>query len=227
MYKSAYLVGNLLLLVVWFVLFFKRKDLRREQLFVGTISAVFAPITDYLIFFKDYWRPEYLFNFTINGTRLGLESPLFGFLLGGITAVLYESFFRKRQMFSKPRNFLGATVVVSIILGMILLTYLGLNSIWASSATLILGSFAMVLIDKDLVRDAIWSSILFMAIVFPLYSVWFFSYPEALGRFWLNLSGLKFGLIPIEEFVWFFCAGGTLGILYEFWRNVRKYPKKK
>ncbi|MFI5241015.1 MAG: lycopene cyclase domain-containing protein [Microgenomates group bacterium] len=229
MYKSAYLIGNLLLAIIWLVLFFKRKDLRKEQLFVSIISGIFAPITDYFIFYGDYWRPEYLFSINLNGVHIGFESPLCGFLIGGITAILYESFFRKRQSYSKPRNFLGFVILVSILLGMILLNKLGINSVWASSITLLVSSLVMILIDGVLIKDAIWSSILFTILVFGLYSLWFFSYPEALNRFWLtgNMSGSKFGLIPIEELIWFFSAGTSLGILYEFWRNVKKYSKKR
>src|SRR5687767_14415863 len=150
MYQSAYFVGNLFLAVFWLALFFRRKDLRKEQLFVSTIGAVFGPVTDYFIFYKDYWRPQYLFPININGITLGIESPLCGFLIGGIAAVLYESFFRKKQKFSKPRNVLALVITLAVLFTMIFLSNLGMNSIWASIISLVGWSIVMIIIDKNL-----------------------------------------------------------------------------
>ena len=92
---------------------------------------------------------------------------------------------------------------------------------------LILCSLYMVYKDKDLKGDMFWSSITLTFIIIVLYSIWFWIYPDAYQKFWIvnNLSGLKIGRIPIEEVVWFFSAGLFIGILYEFWKNVRTYRK--
>lgn len=226
MYRSAYLVGNVFLVIVWLFIFFKRKDLRKQQLFVSVFSGAFAPIADYFMFYKDYWRPEYILNVNINGVILGIESSLCGFLIGGIASVLYESFFRRRQSFSKPRHVLILVILSMCAFMPILLNQLGINSVWASIISFVVASSTMVIIDKDLIKDAFWSGILFLIIMIIIYSLWFFIYPEALQKFWLidNLSGMTIWRIPIEELLWFFSAGISLGILYEFWGNVKKYP---
>lgn len=217
----------MLLSIIWLAIFFARKDLRREQLIVGLITAIAAPLTDYLVFYKDYWRPEYFQGLSINGVFLGIESPFFGFLIGGISTVIYEAFTRKRAIFSKPRNFLAITVIILNILGTLFLTYLGFNSIWASVAMLVLGSLYMVYVDRDLIDDMFWSPIILIVIIVALYSLWFWIYPYAYHKFWVTekLTGILMGRIPIEEIFWFFSAALFLGILYEFWRNVRKYKK--
>lgn len=228
-YKYAYLVGNMFLAVIWLVIYFSRKDLRREQLIVGLITAIAAPLTDYLVFYKDYWRPEYFIGLNINGILLGLESPFFGFLIGGISTVIYEAFTRKKAIFSKPRNFLSSIIIIINILGTLLLTSIGFNSIWASVTMLILGALYMIYIDRDLIDDMFWSPIILIIIIITLYSVWFWIYQDAYYKFWVTdkLTGILLGRIPLEEIVWFFSAGMFLGILYEFWRNVRKYKKIK
>lgn len=226
-YRYAYLVGNLLLFIIWLAIFFYRKDLRREQVVVGLITAFAAPITDYLVFYSDYWRPEYFIGLNIKGVMLGLESPLFGFLIGGISTVIYEAFTRKKAIFSKPRNFLTTIIIILNILGTLLLTFIGINSIWASVTMLILGSLYMIYIDRDLVDDMFWSPIILIIIIIVLYSLWFWIYPDAYYKFWVvqKMTGIFLGKIPIEEISWFFSAALFLGILYEFWRNVRKYKK--
>ena len=226
-YQYAYLVGNILLFLIWFVIFYFRKDLRKEQIIVGLIVALFAPITDYLFFFSDYWRPEYSMSLNLKSVVVGIESPLFGFLIGGISTAIYEFFMKRKALFSKPRNFLTILVIISNISGVFLLILIGLNSIWASVIMLILCSLYMVYKDKDLKGDMFWSSITLTFIIIVLYSIWFWIYPDAYQKFWIvnNLSGLKIGRIPIEEVVWFFSAGLFIGILYEFWKNVRTYRK--
>jgi len=226
-YKYAYMVGNLLLAIIWLTIFVIRKDLRREQIIVGLVAAIAAPLTDYLVFYSDYWRPQYLIGLNINGVSLGLESPLFGFLIGGISTVIYEAITRKKAVFSKPRNKLALIVIILNILGTLFLTYIGFNSIWASVAMLILGSIYMVYVDRNLIDDMFWSPIILTVIIIALYSLWFWIYPDAYHKFWVvqKMTGIFLGKIPIEEIFWFFSAALFLGILYEFWRNVRKYKK--
>src|SRR3990167_8398213 len=167
-YQYAYLVGNILLFLIWFVIFYFRKDLRKEQIIVGLIVALFAPITDYLFFFSDYWRPEYSMSLNLKSVVVGIESQLFGFLIGGISTAIYEFFMKRKALFSKPRNFLTILVIISNISGMFLLILIGLNSIWASVIMLILCSLYMVYKDKDLKGDMFWSSITLTFIIIVL-----------------------------------------------------------
>jgi len=229
MYRFAYLVGDGILAIFWLTLFFLRKDLRKQQLFVGLILAPVAPLTDYLWFYKDYWRPQYLISFKVGQVPLGLESSLFIFLLGGIATVLYEVVFKKRHAFGKPRNL---TTIIMIILPVIITTTflmkLGLNSIWASSLGMLAISIIMIIIDHDLVKDAIWSSLLMLGLSVIFYLVWLNIYPEGIQKFWLTseLTGIKLWKIPIEEMVWFGSTGISFGVLYEFWLNVKRYPDR-
>jgi hypothetical protein len=226
-YRYAYLVGNLLLFLVWLVIFILRKDLRREQITVGLILVIVAPLTDYLFFYNDYWRPEYLLNFNIDGVRLGFESSFFGFIIGGISTGIYEFVLSRKAVFSKPRNLLAFLVALANILGTYLLIKLGLNSIWASIMSLIICSIYMALKDRDLIKDMLLSSLFLTGIIIIFYTIWFLIYPDALQKLWVinNLSGIKLWRTPFEEIMWFLSAGLFVGTFYEFWKNVRKYKK--
>ena len=77
MYKYSYLIADLTLLFVWIILFWHRKDVRREMLIVSIIFG-FAGLLVEPIYFQDWWHP-----LTITGTKIGLEDFLFGFWVGG------------------------------------------------------------------------------------------------------------------------------------------------
>lgn len=90
-YQYAYLIGNLsILLPVWSLLFYFRKDLQREMLGVSLFAGLAGPLSEFW-YLQDYWRPE-----TFTGTLIGVEDFLFGFFIGGIGAVIYEEIFGKR-----------------------------------------------------------------------------------------------------------------------------------
>lgn len=228
MYQFAYLVGDGILAIVWLIFFFLRKDLRKQQVFVSFILAPFGILTQYLWFYHDYWRPEYVISFKIGQIPLGLEDSLFVFLICGIAAVIYESVFKKRHVLGKPRNGGAIFIVLTVIILMAVFTTLGLSSIWASTLALTIGAAIMIIIDKDLIKDAIWTSFLIFILVIGFYLVWLNIYPQAVQKFWVGsaLSGIEILKIPIEEILSFASMGMASGILYEFWLNVKKYPKK-
>lgn len=228
MYKFAFLIGNIILAAFWFLFFFLRKDLRKQQIFLSLFLAPFAPLIDILWFYHDYWRPEYLISVNFGKIPLGLESPLFAFFVGGIAGTIYEVVFQKRHTLGPSRNILAAVMILGGLTILTLLKTLGLNTIWAFSLAALSITIIMLSIDKNLIKDAIFSGILITFLAMLLYIVWLVIYPEAIQEFWLPgaLSGIKILKIPIEELVWFGSVGTCGGVIYEFWLGVKKYPKK-
>ena len=97
-YQYAYLLGSLLFLPIWLILFHKRKDLRKKMLVMSFLLGFVGPITE-PFFIKDYWKP-----FTVTNTSVGIEDYIFVFLFSGIACVLYEEIFGKRISSRKNRN---------------------------------------------------------------------------------------------------------------------------
>lgn len=228
MYQYAYLVGDGILAIVWLILFFLRKDLRRQQLFMSLLFAPLGPLTQYLWFYQDYWRPQYIISFKTGQVPLGFEEVLFGFFFCGIAAVIYEAIFKKRHSFGKPRTLAALVIFTSGIVLMGILRSLGFGSIWASILAIFIGSIVMMLIDKDIIKDAIWTGLLMIALMICHHLVWQTIYPEAVQKLWItsSLSGIRIWKIPIEELLWYAGAGTVAGILYEFWLNVKRYPDR-
>lgn len=228
MYRFAYMAYDAILAIFWLIFFFARKDLRKQQLFLSFLAAPFAPLTVLLWFYYDYWRPEYVISIKIGQVPQGIEGPLFAFLVGGISGVLYEAIFRKRHLFGKRRNILAFAMIPLALAITAILKIWDLNTIWATSIAFLSTATTMLLIDKDLIKDAIFSGIFMILLATFLYAIWLTIYPEAIQKFWItkSFSGIRLWKIPIEELVWFFTAGMVGGVFYEFWLNAESYPKK-
>ena len=94
-YQYTYLIGDLILLFVWLILFWWRKDVRKEMLYLSPFFGIIGLLTEYY-YIKDWWKP-----LTITGTAIGIEDFLFGFGIGGICAVIYEEIFKEKIIIRK------------------------------------------------------------------------------------------------------------------------------
>ena len=211
--------------VVWLLFFLLRKDLRDQQLFVSVFTAPLGPVTQIIWFYKDYWRPEYVWTFAISGVPIGVEEILFAFFIGGIGSVLYEVIFRKQHRHGRYRFKQTALVLISAGVIIDIVNAAHVNTVWASSIALVLASLIMIAIDKDLRKDWVMSSILMFVFVTVLYLAWLALYPALVSKFWLpsGLSGVNLFGVPIEELSWFVSWAMFSGVAYEFMVNAGPY----
>ena len=77
-YQYSYLVGTIVFLAVWVVLFYVRRDLRKEMLFFSFWIAILSFCSGLFWWTKDWWLPP-----TMTGTIVGIEDFLVGFGSGG------------------------------------------------------------------------------------------------------------------------------------------------
>ena len=71
MYQYAYLVGLGLFSTIWIAIFVLGKSTRRQMLIMSFLIGFFGPLSEF--FYKDYWRPNYIFSMTIGGGDSGLN----------------------------------------------------------------------------------------------------------------------------------------------------------
>lgn len=219
----SYLIGDLTLLIIWGVLFWWRSDIRREMLAMSFLFGV-AGLASQLVLRRDWWTP-----LTITNTPLGLEDFLFGACFGGIAAVAYEVFFKRKV---KLRRFTRAShydryVLVSLVLASAAL-FLGLtlarfSSFESACVALVAPALFMLYIRKDLIVDALVSGILAVCAQWMAFLVVEWVTPGWVAQFWLHdqLSGVVILYAPLEDIIWAFCAGLFIGPLYEFWKEGR------
>lgn len=212
--EYAYLIGGLLYMAVWAVLFIHRKDLRKKMLIMSVLVAPFGFFE--FLFIRDYWKPP-LFN----GWSVGLEDFLFSFAIGGIAAVIYEELFAKRQMKRHLKKhifwafFITLCGIVWMYVGSVILGY---NSIYVCSSILLVAGLVILFVRHDLIKDALYSGVLVGSLMFLLYLVLFSMFSGIVEHIWMleNISGILVMGIPIEELMWGFSWGFVAGPAYEF-----------
>lgn len=221
-FQYAYLIFNLFFFLIWMTLFVIRHDLRKKMLIM---SCIIAPLGFTQYFFLDYWHPTYSLG-TLFGI-VGGEDILWSFFIGGITAVLYEEIFGIRYAKRHEKNhiywmaFFSAFGIGAMFVGNIIL---GINSIYVSIIVSMFVGLFIIAIRHDLIKDALFSSLLTGGLMFIFYILFFnIIFKGIVQEWWMlhNLSGISIFKIPIEELMWVFSWGFVAGPTYEFVSGLR------
>tara|TARA_Y100000310_G_scaffold329510_1_gene399519 strand:- start:1209 stop:1907 length:699 start_codon:yes stop_codon:yes gene_type:complete len=229
-YTYTYLIGALILLVPWIILFLWRKDTRKEMLIIsiifGFIGVLFESIT-----MLDWWRP-----LTITGTLPSIEDFIYTFAIAGIGAVAYSVIFNKKVKIKKrsektefKRNlnfgFLGLMGIL-IFFGSFFI--LKLNTLIAFIIGALIPIFIIWIKRKDLILSSIISGFLLLIISAPVYYLLELISPGWIDAFWYFQNTPKIILfwVPIDDIIFYFLSGLLLGPLYEYWQEGRLVNKK-
>ncbi len=212
----AFLYWNLFFLLVWAVLYVCLPRVRREMLVFSLLCAPLGPIAAHF-YATDYFEPAY---------TLGLfaETMLNGFVNGGIAGSVYDFFRLDRGERSTRRGFfyLALCAYAFGTLWMYLGEQLGINSVYTSLTLFAFVGVLMLTLRPRLIRNSLFSGILFCAFHSAFYVVFFFIFPDAISWWRLeNVSGyVPFG-VPVEEIVWTFAWGAIAGPASELTARLR------
>jgi len=224
-YQFSYLIGCLTILIFWMLLFFFRKDSRKEMLLISFLFGISGFFVD-PIYSNDWWSP-----LTITNTIPGIESFLFGFGVAGVASVIYIEFFNKKLKYKKNYNKesgkkdFNFLIICLLMAGLFFVSYfiLGLNSYYASFPAYLIPLLIIYIKRKDLIVNSLVSGILLMIV-----STIFYIIPELITPGWINatwnfalISGITILKIPIEDLIWFFMSGLIIGPLYEYWKEAK------
>jgi len=214
-FQYSYLIGCIFFLIIWLILYIKRKDVRTKMLKMSIVVAPLGPLSSPL-FLRDYWHPQFF-----NGWTVGIEDALFSFAIAGIAVVIYEELLGKRyisrHLKSHSKWMLGAAVfgIIWMYIGNEVLNF---NSIYVSTSGLILIGLAVVIIRHDLLKDALFSGLIMSLIMLVFYSLFSYTFHGIIQEWWhlKNLSGIIIAGAPLEELMWGFGWGFIAGPAYEF-----------
>lgn len=230
-YQYTYLIGDIILLILWLILFLWRKDIRKEMLVISLIFGIMSPIFAILVI-SDWWRP-----LTITGTALGIEDFLFGFGIGGVASVVYSFLFNKRVKIKKVKKLkeekrdLNFTFLISLLLVLFLVGVLviKLNTFISAIISLIIPIIIIYIKRHDLIKDSLLSGLLVLIASIIGYHILNFITPGFFNEFWLfqNIGRIIVLGIPLEEHIWFFTFGAFIGPLYEYWKEGKLINIKK
>ena len=220
--KYIYTILASLFLFVWLILFFTRKNVRKEMLLVSFPGAFFGPLSDFF-YFKDWWHP-----FTFSGSFLSFEALITGFGIGGIAAVIYEVVFREklnqRNLKFNFSHFLKILKVFTVLFCIFAITFsLVDNSFYATDLTFLILIIFELYRRPDLIKDSFYSGILMVTVSVGIYAVLDMIIPGWVDNIWVfkNTPRIFFLSLPLDDMVWYFLAGAGVGPLVEFIFSVK------
>lgn len=221
-YDYAYLLTSLLLFLVWLVFYFKNPKSRRKILLVSVFTAPLG-LTEPL-FVPAYWLPFTLFDLA-RRTRFDLESLLFSFAVGGICAVLYESFWGQSRkeisvhdIHSSRHRFHRLALLSPFFWFGLLYLFTSFNPIYSTIIAMTIGVVATWFCRPDLLKAMLIGSFLFLVLYFVVFLVGFvWLFPGYVETVW-NLpaiSGILILGVPIEELLFAASLGAMWSSVYE------------
>lgn len=234
-YPLAYLVAiNTMYVPAFLALFFWRKDTRKQMLIAGAIFGVIAFLSE-PIFIKYYWHPEYVFPLFFKGVQIGsFEDFFYGFIKGGIAAVIYEEVFNRTVCKMREHVHHWKRMIVPIYLGGIILFLFptiawGVNPVFSAALSVLLFSIYLLIYRRDLLINAISSGLLIALATYLGYLTLFSLYPGLLEAWWKldTLTGFSLTGIPLEELLEGFMIGFFGGVFYEFFNGLRLRKVRK
>ncbi|MBI2498809.1 hypothetical protein HYV88_01045 [Candidatus Woesearchaeota archaeon] len=223
-----YLIGSLILLIIWILLFEIKKEVRKEMLLTSIFTAPLG-LTEF-IFVPEYWDPPTIFNLA-KTTGLDIESLIFSFAMGGIASILYEELFKVKHITLSSKERKKHTlhyfyVFVPILVFLFFYFMTNLNPIYVTAISLFLGAIAIVNCRKDLKDKIIKGGFLFLGLYFIFFILFIAMYPNYVSNVWnfSAISGILIFGIPLEELMFAFTLGMYWAGLYEHinWKRVIK-----
>lgn len=217
--KYAYLLLGLSLAVVLAVLLFRRKDLALKATELGLFGGLVGLLAQ-AFYLRDYWRPPTV----LGANTISVEDFIFGFMITALGTVVYPALFGYAYGERKhPRQrWLFGLFFAAIFLSLLVFNvYLGVNSIVVSYAAFIILGTIMLIMRRDLLRPATYSTIVMTILMVIIYVMLFgVIAPNFWHNFWL-LANTKWGVtilggVPLTEVIWYMGCGLFVAVSYPF-----------
>lgn len=223
-----YLIATIIGAIPWLLLFYFRKDLRKEILVMSILSTPLAFFD--LLYVPSYWKPVTFLNIPV-----GIEGLIFSFEVGGTASALYETFAHKALRKIKTQSNLLSLLVLLIVLPVAYtFNYLfPINITVGMHLGLFAGIVLILLLRKDLTKSVIYASILFTMVYFVSLLIWSSIFPITTNWFTFeNLPKIFIFHVPFYELTFGLLFGAYWGNLYEFlfgykFRVYGNYPRAK
>ncbi|MEK7133526.1 MAG: lycopene cyclase domain-containing protein [Patescibacteria group bacterium] len=225
-----YLIGSLVVGVLWVACLILRKDLRYQMLWAGGLYAavmtvgffavkLFKNIPEYQAINPGYWTPDTLFDLNYITGGFSIEDVLFMLFFGGIVAVMYELIMRVPPPSASIRS--GAKLSIPLgIVAAALVSLTGVNLIYSLIIFGFVGAFVIWLQRPDLIRRSLVSGASFLVLYIGLYSIFLFFFPTFVTVHYNleNISGVVPLGIPLEEYLYALGFGSSWSVVYPYMR---------
>jgi hypothetical protein len=228
--RYTYLFGSGLFFLPWFLIYSKRKDLRKLLIFDSLLFSVLGLFLEFFFWTKDWWHP-----YTITNTRIGLEDILLGFGSGGVASCLYLFIFHQKlttsNLISKKRlNILFLIIISGITFFFILVYIVKMSSFLATIINGFIVCIILMFFNRTLIKTALINSILLVVLVVPVFQLMILMTSGFIEKTWMlnNLIGIRILGVPLEDYVFYFISGIGCFLVYPFlFENVKLSKIKK
>lgn len=220
--KYLYLIWSLYFVIIALWMFYSMPKYRKPMLILGFAIFWSGPFSEYYWMTADWWHPE-----TITGTIIGIEDFIFSFAHVIIPIFIYKWVFEKEVAgdfnwahlrIKDILKRLGLWFIVPFILAGILIQIFHVHSVIGVFIGMIMSGIIVVIQRKDLLRAALWSSLLMTLIALPAYLLLELLSPWYIAEMWYmsQLTGVVWLGIPIEDILWYMIFGFMMGWAYEY-----------
>ena len=235
MIQHVWLIWSLIILGLWVIIYFFKKDFRKIMLPVSLLTMLFG-FTEPL-FVPGYWFPPSLFDLA-QKTGFDIESFIFSFSIGGIGALLYRILFPVLEIGMNieekkhRRHHLHTYILMlPVFIFFILTVTTRLNHIYCGIISLFTGALATLYCRPDL-KGKIWmGGLLFILLYFFYFGSILIFFPGYVKAYWNldALTGILILGIPLEELLFAFTFGMYWSGLYEhiYWQKIEKHKTYK
>lgn len=229
---AFYLLSILLLVPLWILVYFTRKDLQRKLIRTGFVFGIASVILG-LFFTHDYWNPSYLLHFDFSVSefpirfKLPIEDFLYGIFFGGLTTVIYQYIFTIKFQKTTIPSSRKTTLILGIICCAIMFLFVNIlkvNSIYSQIICLFIVSVYIAIKRIDLLKHMILSGFIVTLFTFLWQKCVLAIYPNAVTDFWeiASLQNIFFLGVPFEELLFAFAIGLGGALYFEFSRGLKK-----
>jgi hypothetical protein len=215
-YTYVYLIGSLLFVPVWLLLYWRNPSSRREMLVMSGLFVCIGVPMEALLYTRDWWHPA-----TVTGTLVGVEDALYSIGNGGYMAALYAALVRGQLVADRAApHWLARLAPVAAIAVLPPLLFFGLH--WHSFVAMSIGSLVALAIvlwaRPDLVRAALITGASGTLLAIPVYLAIEIIFPGSIAATWdlPHLSGVLALGIPIEDLLWYLYTAALWGTYYKF-----------
>ncbi len=225
-----YLVGILIMAVIWALAFIPRKDLRRPMIWSGIAYIVaitvwfFALRSLFWLGYIDssitpgYWHPDTLFGLGKITGGYAIEDVLFMFFAGGIATFIYEYFFKIRINIKKTYKHHIRSPLIGLAGSVIFALIFKVNLMYSLIVFGFIGAIPIWIERKDLIRHSLMGGLVFTILYFLAFRMYITIFPDFIARFYnlKNMWGIMFLGVPIEELLYALSFGLLWSPIYEY-----------
>jgi hypothetical protein len=218
----AYLVGALLFVPVWLLMYWRSPTSRREMLVMSGVFTITVGVPlEFWLYSRDWWHP-----LTITRTAIGIEDVIYSIGNGGYLAAVYAFTFRgylDRRQHAPGWQLRLLPLVVAIALPLILAYALGWQAFPAATVGSLIALAIVLAARRDLIAVAVGSAIVGTALAIPVYVALELLFPGLVAATWdlPHLSGLLPLGIPIEDLAWYAYTAALWSTYYKFAAGLR------